>query len=122
VLSCEAIKGCRGAKKKPTILAKRIGVNVLNPVNLASNKVVLIGVRVTVVFRAAITQIMAKVSLHPGIVRETTFPRQAPVKKRGIIIPPRQPPVTVTLIANILAIAKMIKKEIGKFPSIIVLS
>jgi len=53
------MKGYRGAKKKPTRLAERIGVKVLNPVNFASSRVVLMGVRVTVEFRAAITQIIA---------------------------------------------------------------
>ena len=33
------------------------------------------------------------------------FPKQAPVKNRGMMIPPRQPPVTVMQIARILATA-----------------
>jgi len=70
------MKGYRGAKKKPARLAKRIGVKVLNPVNLASSRVVLIGVRVTVEFRAAITQIIAKVSLDAGLMIAIAFPKQ----------------------------------------------
>jgi hypothetical protein len=98
------MKGYRGAKKKPTRLAKRIGVKVLNPVNLASSRVVLIGVLVTVEFRAAITQIIAKVSLDAGLMIAIAFPKQAPIKNSGMIIPPRQPPFTVVLMANTLAI------------------
>jgi hypothetical protein len=61
-----------GCKEKPTTLAKRIGVKGLNPVNLASSNGVRIGVRVTVVLRAAITQIMARVSLNPKQTIATT--------------------------------------------------
>ncbi|HEY9630919.1 MAG TPA: hypothetical protein V6C84_26800 [Coleofasciculaceae cyanobacterium] len=53
---------------------------MLNPVNLAINSVVLIGVRVTAELSAAIMQIIAKVSSAPKGAIEITFPRQAPVK------------------------------------------
>ena len=113
------MKGYRGAKKKPTRLAKRIDVKVLNPVNLASSRVVLIGVRVTVEFRAAITQIIAKVSLDAGLMIAIAFPKQAPLKNSGMIIPPRQPPFTVVLMANTLAITKIKTNPKEKLPSTI---
>ena len=87
------MKRYRGAKKKPTRLAKRIGVKVLTPVNFASSRVVLMGVRVTVEFRAAITQIIAKVSLDAGLMIAIAFPKQAPLKNSGMIIPP--PPASI---------------------------
>ncbi len=72
------------------------------------------GVRVTAALIAAIVQIMARVGLSPGINAATALPTQAPVKNRGIINPPRHPPVTVMLMAAILAKASANKKRAGK--------
>jgi len=114
------MKGDRGAKKKPTRLANKIGVKVLNPVNFARSRVVLIGVRVTVEFRAAITQIIAKVSFDPtGFMIVIAFPKQAPIKNSGMIIPPRQPPLMVTLMANTLTTTKVKRNAKENFPSTI---
>lgn len=116
-LSCEVIRGTLGARKNPTKLAKRMGVKGAKLVSLERSKVVLIGVRVTEAFSAAIVQIIAKAGLIPGIKAAVALPRQAPVKKMGIINPPRQPPVTVRLIVAILANAKPNRKRTGKEPS-----
>lgn len=100
------MNGSLGARKKPTKLAKSTGVNGLIPVSIANSKVVLIGVRVIAAFNAAIVQIIANAGSRAGIVNATALPKHAPVKKSGMMIPPRHPPVTVMLIASILAKAK----------------
>ncbi len=71
-----------------------------------SSKVVLIGVRVTAALIAAITQIMDREGLIAGKKTAMALPRQAPIKNKGIINPPGQPPVTVTPMAAILPKAK----------------
>ena len=113
-LSCEVIRGTLGARKNPTKLAKRMGVNGAKLANLDKSKVVLTGVRVTAAFSAAIVQIIAKAGFSPGINAATALPIQAPVKKMGMINPPRQPPVTVMPMVAILANAKPKRKRAGK--------
>lgn len=63
---CELINGILGAKKYPVKLANKIGIKCPNPVNVASKIVVLIGVRVTQAFIAAIQLTMAKDRLTVG--------------------------------------------------------
>ena len=103
-----------GARKNPIKLAKRIGVKGLKLVSFDSSKVVLIGVRVTAAFTAAIVQIVARAGLTPGIKTTTALPIQAPVKNRGMMNPPRQPPVTVMLMAAILPTARVKRKTAPK--------
>lgn len=69
-----------------------MGVKGVKLVSLLRSKVVLIGVRVTAAFKAAIVQIIARAGFSPGIKAATALPIQAPVKKMGMINPPRQPP------------------------------
>jgi hypothetical protein len=61
------MRGTLGAKKNPTKLAKRIGVNGATFVSFVRSNVVLMGVRVTEALRAAIVQIIARAGLSPGI-------------------------------------------------------
>ncbi len=75
------MNGSLGDKKKPTKLANKIGVSGEDPVSLDSNRVVLMGVRVTAAFSAAITEIIVKTGLSPGIRSALALPIQAPVKK-----------------------------------------
>ena len=89
------MRGAFGARKNPTKLANRIGVNGAKLVSFVKSNVVLTGVRVTAALSAAIVQIMARAGLSPGIKTAIALPIQAPVKNNGMIKPPRQPPVTV---------------------------
>src|SRR4028119_1717900 len=104
------MRGALGARKNPTKLAKRMGVKGAILVSFANNKVVLTGVRVTAALRPAIVQIIARAGFSPGIKVAIALPIQAPVKNSGMINPPRQPPVTVKLIAVILAKAREKRK------------
>jgi hypothetical protein len=106
-----------GARKNPTKLAKRMGVKGANAVSFVRSKVVLMGVRVTAAFSAAIVQIMARAGFSPGIKTAIALPIQAPVKKSGMINPPRHPPVTVTPMATILANANVKRKMTGELLS-----
>jgi hypothetical protein len=85
------MRGAFGARKNPTKLANKIGVNGAKLVSFVNSNVVLTGVRVTAALSAAIVQIMARAGLSPGIKTAIALPIQAPVKNSGMIKPPRQP-------------------------------
>ena len=63
---------------------------------------VLIGVRVTQAFIAAIQHTIARDRLMPGKISWRIKPNVAPTKNNGMINPPLQPDVTVIEIAMIL--------------------
>src|SRR5690554_2474986 len=117
--NCDLIKGIFGAKKYPVRLANKIGIKYVNPVNVATRIVVLIGVRVTVELIAAIQQIIAKEALMSGNNSLMIRPNVAPTKNKGIIKPPRQPEVTVIEMAVILKnkIANNMDRVKGVFKS-----
>ncbi len=61
------MRGAFGARKNPTKLANKIGVNGAKLVSFVKSNVVLTGVRVTAALSPAIVQIMARAGLSPGI-------------------------------------------------------
>ena len=93
----------RGAKKYPVKLANKIGIKKSNPVSVASKMVVLMGVLVTHELIAAIQEITVKDKLICGKTECKTNPNAAPAKNNGMINPPRQPDVTVSMMATIFA-------------------
>ena len=87
-----------------------------NPVRVANKMVVLIGVRVTQAFIAAIQLTIAKIRLMEGNNWWIANPRVAPTKNRGMINPPLQPEVTVIEMAIILKTKIASNKVSEKFP------
>lgn len=67
IFICDVIKGILGAKKYPVKLANKIGIKYENPVKVINKIVVLIGVRVTQAFIAAIQLTTVKDRLMDGI-------------------------------------------------------
>src|SRR5690606_6022919 len=96
------INGILGAKKKPVNEANMIGINRLKPVMVDNRIMVLIGVRVTQAFNAAIQLTIIKALSIFGKKWFNNSPSTAPEKNNGIIKPPLQPEVTVIIIAIIL--------------------
>ena len=83
---------------------------------MESRRVVLSGVRVTQELSEAMQQTAARGRLMLGKICFRSKPRTAPIKKRGMMNPPRHPVVTVMAMAPNFAIRRAIRNPIVKFP------
>jgi hypothetical protein len=109
---CAAIIGVLGARKKPVSPANRIGTIEAYPVKAVTSRILLIIVRVTQAFTAAIQQTIAKPRFWPGYNLKRIMPNVTPIKNIGIIKPPLQPELTVKVILKIFT--KMISIKIPR--------
>ena len=91
-----------------------MGMKYVNPVRVARRTVVLIGVRVTQAFIAAIQLTMVRDKLMDGKTLCNNNPKAVPQKNKGIIKPPRQPEVTVIAMAIILKAKTAAKNSMVK--------
>ena len=94
-----------------------MGIKYVNPVSVAKRIVVLIGVRVTQAFIAAMQLTIVSERLIDGNMLWINNPRAVPQKNSGIINPPRHPEVTVIAMAIILNTSTATRNLMVKSPT-----